>query len=153
MSTIANNSYQIAANTDQWLPNASGNSINQGDICYVDVNHQVNSVGTTGATNTNSFVGIANDTYPVPNQYSNQPVLPFGIITIGRVQLKANSGDTFQPYLAVWPASADAQTVTVTSGNAFPIGYVANLPDNSQRGLVGTGTNYIQIDIRAAVNI
>lgn len=146
--TTAANTYNTDSFLSAEIPNASGNLYNQGDMLYADASTAYQATALSSATNSNSFVGIAGDTNPIPNNYSNQPSLPTLSYRVGRVPLTAKNGDTFVPYAPVWPDTT-AQQVTVTSGNAFPIGYVANLKDNSQQSLVGTGSNYVLIDVRA----
>lgn len=146
--TVAKNTY----NTDSFLsaevPNASGYVYNQGDMLVAYANTSYQASGTALLAQSNFFIGVAGDTSPIPNNYSNQPSLPTLVWRVGRVALIAKNGDTFTPYAPVWPAGIDNQTVTVTSGNAFPIGNVANVKDNSQQSLVGTGSNSVLIDIR-----
>lgn len=146
MSTTANNSYNTFSFDTTVIPNASGNTINEGDMIYTDANYQATSL--VQLANTSEFAGVAQNSYPVPNNYTNQPTAGILITRVGRVALLAKNGDTFEPYMAVWPAAIDAQTISATSGNAYPIGFVANLKDNSQRNFVGTGTNSILIDVR-----
>lgn len=135
-------------------PNIAGNVIHSGDAVYMDTNIFGNTYDIKAAdtdAHMLTFAGVCQDTYDPTNYsvYGSDPVPPVGMM----VQRKGiwfpytTSGETYYPGQAVY-IGTNAQTITKTSSNSNAIGYVNADPLGVDEGLVGVGTNQVQIMLR-----
>lgn len=133
------------------LPNVAGNVIHSGDAVYVDSNifgntYDIKAVDSDAHAKT--FAGICQDTYDPTNYgvYANDPKPPVGMMVqrLGVWYPYTTSGETYYPGTAVY-IGANAQTITKTSSNSNAIGYVNDDPLAVNVGLVGNGTNQIEV--------
>lgn len=151
MTTARNNNISTSDITRQY-PNVAGNLINQGDLVYVDqTSYDIKALDTDA--HAAYFCGVSNDTYKV-GAYATEPV-PYAGMNVtrkGRVKFILTSGVTVNPGQSVY-IGANAQTVTdsASGSNTHAVGTVANLPDASQKALLGTGSNIVQVDVVAVL--
>jgi hypothetical protein len=150
-----NNNVEEAFFTRQY-PNLGGNSINQGDYVYVNqTSFDLNALDSDA--HAQYLAGVSNDTWPIGAYPTSSQVGPsigggptyplegMNVTRHGRVTRYTVNGNIYFPAQRVY-FSTDAQHVTNAQATNS-LGTVANLPDGSQNGLVGTGTNTIQVDL------
>lgn len=134
------------------LPNNAGNVIHSGDAVYVDTNifgntYDIKALDTDAHAKT--FAGISQDTYDPTNYgvYANDPVPPVGMMVQreGVWYPYTTSGETYYPGEAVYISTTNAQTITKTSSNSNAIGYINDDPLRVNVGLIGNGTNQIEV--------
>lgn len=125
-------------------PNAAGNSINQGDFVYVDQTSFDVKAADTDA-HCAYACGVADSTYPFLTEVTGP--LYINVIERGDTVKYLKSGETFAPGDKCF-IGANAQEVS-RSGNYF-VGLFADLPDASQKSVLGTGSNtgVVTIDCR-----
>ena len=134
MTTARNTSYAENFFREPF-PNAAGNTINQGDFVYEDQStHDVKALDSDA--HAAYCVGVADSTYPFLTEVTGPLYINVKKFTEEVKFLK--SGDTFTSGCACYYGT-DAQSVSIT-GN-YMIGTFVNLPDASQKSLLGTGTN------------
>jgi len=135
-------------------PNVAGNVIHSGDAVYVDTNvfgstYDIKALDSDSHALT--FAGICQDTYDPTNYgvYANDPKPNVGMMVQreGIWYPYTTSGETYYPGQQVY-FNTNAQTITKTSSNSNSIGYVNDDPLAVNVGLVGTGSNQIQIMLK-----
>jgi len=151
MTTKRNNVVSSSYGSREY-PNRAKNTINAGDMVYVDqTTYDIKALDSDA--HAAYFCGTSNDTYPVA-AYSPEGAPYYGM-NVGRLDRRnfyLKSGTTVNPGQAVY-WGGDAQTVTdsASGANTHSVGTVANLPDGTQIALVGTGTNVVQVDVVAVL--
>lgn len=131
-------------------PNIALNTIHSGDMVYVDqTSFDIKALDSDA--HAFYFVGISED-----NQDTTQDAYPsqtdptkMSVVRRGWAKMFTTNGETYNPGMRLF-VGADAQTVTNVAGSNR-VGAVADLPDASQKGLVGTGNpQTIVVEVEAA---
>jgi len=144
--TTARNAAWTESFFQKAYPNTAGNTINAGDMIYYDSSTKDVKALDSDA-HAQYFVGVAGQTSPI-TVYGSTANTSIVALQNQRVKLLAANGVTFTPEEPVY-YTTNAQTVTNVPGN-YIVGFVANIPGDSQQSLVGTGSNYILIDLAHA---
>ena len=130
-------------------PNLALNTIHAGDFVYVDqTTYDIKALDTDA--HAQYFVGVSEDTQDTAYDAYPGQTDPSKMSVVGKGWAKqyTTNGETYVPNQTLY-LGANAQTVTNVTGS-FKVGFVADLPDGSQLSLVGTGTNFVVVELLKA---
>jgi hypothetical protein len=126
-------------------PNVAKNTINSGDLLYVDQStFDVKPLDTDA--HAAYFCGISRDTYPILPELNT--IVPFhgnGVRRVGVVPLVLKNSDTANPGTSVYIGSTAQIVTSATAGNSHAVATLYNNPDGTYAsGVTGDGvTKYL----------